>query len=53
MSDIIFEKTANYFDNELAPIYIKNLLPESKLIVILTNPIDRAYSWYQVCFCLF
>lgn len=48
-SDIIFEKTANYFDNNLAPLYIKNLLPKIKLIIILTNPVDRAYSWYQVC----
>ena len=29
------------------------LLPEAKLIIILHNPIKRAYSWYQVCVCLF
>lgn len=50
--DIIFEKTANYFDSELAPQYIKNLLPNVKLVVILSNPVDRAYSWYQVGFLL-
>jgi hypothetical protein len=45
---IIFEKTANYFDNPSAPKAIHALLPDAKLIVILNDPVRRAYSWYQV-----
>lgn len=43
---IIIEKTANYFDNPKVPELIFHLLPEAKIIILLMNPTDRAYSWY-------
>jgi len=46
---LLFEKSAGYFDSELAPRRIYTLLPRAKLICILLNPAQRAYSWYQVC----
>ena len=45
---LLFEKSATYFDNEMAPKRVHALLPKAKLVVILTNPARRAYSWYQV-----
>jgi len=48
-SRLLFEKSAGYFDSELAPLRIYTLLPHVKLICILLNPAQRAYSWYQVC----
>ena len=47
-NQIIFEKSANYFDNHETPIDLSALLPNARLIVILSDPVDRAYSWYQV-----
>lgn len=47
-SDFYFEKSANYFDSEVAPRRAAALLPKAKVITILINPADRAYSWYQV-----
>ncbi|XP_018649753.1 putative heparan sulfate n-deacetylase/n-sulfotransferase [Schistosoma mansoni] len=44
---IRFEKSATYFDNPKSPARIQALMPEVKLIVLLRNPIERAYSWYQ------
>ncbi|CAK9294607.1 unnamed protein product [Gordionus sp. m RMFG-2023] len=41
------EKSATYFDNSHAPERVSKLLPDTTIIVILTNPADRAYSWYQ------
>lgn len=49
-NNIIFEKTANYFDNFDAPKKIKALLPNAKFIIIMSDPVDRAYSWYQVSY---
>ncbi|XP_055744981.1 bifunctional heparan sulfate N-deacetylase/N-sulfotransferase 1-like isoform X2 [Salvelinus fontinalis] len=46
-SDYYFEKSANYFDSEVAAERAAALLPKSKIITILINPADRAYSWYQ------
>ncbi|XP_048459447.1 bifunctional heparan sulfate N-deacetylase/N-sulfotransferase 1b [Rhincodon typus] len=46
-SDFFFEKSANYFDSEVAPKRAMALLPKAKIITILINPADRAYSWYQ------
>uniref|UniRef100_A0AAY4BJQ7 Bifunctional heparan sulfate N-deacetylase/N-sulfotransferase 1 n=1 Tax=Denticeps clupeoides TaxID=299321 RepID=A0AAY4BJQ7_9TELE len=46
-SDFYFEKSANYFDSEVAPRRAAALLPKAKIITILINPADRAYSWYQ------
>lgn len=47
-SDFLFEKSATYFDSELAPHRARALLPKAKLICILIHPAKRAYSWYQV-----
>lgn len=47
-SDFYFEKSANYFDSEVAPRRAAALLPKAKILSILINPADRAYSWYQV-----
>ncbi|XP_010864347.1 bifunctional heparan sulfate N-deacetylase/N-sulfotransferase 1b isoform X1 [Esox lucius] len=46
-SDFYFEKSANYFDSEVAARRAAALLPKAKVITILINPADRAYSWYQ------
>ncbi|KAK7922805.1 hypothetical protein WMY93_009707 [Mugilogobius chulae] len=46
-SDYYFEKSANYFDSEVAAQRAAALLPKAKIITILINPADRAYSWYQ------
>lgn len=47
-SDFLFEKSANYFHSEEAPKRAASLVPKAKLITILIDPSDRAYSWYQV-----
>ena len=47
-SDFMFEKSANYFDNEKVPMRVHSLLPKAKIICILIDPAKRAYSWYQV-----
>lgn len=55
--DAIRKKTGNCITGEDTPFYIwnkdavkriKNLLPKIKLIVILRNPADRAYSNYHL-----
>ena len=46
-SDFMFEKSANYFDNEKVPMRVHSLLPKAKIICILIDPAKRAYSWYQ------
>uniref|UniRef100_UPI00398E9AF3 bifunctional heparan sulfate N-deacetylase/N-sulfotransferase 4-like isoform X2 n=1 Tax=Pristiophorus japonicus TaxID=55135 RepID=UPI00398E9AF3 len=46
-TDFLFEKSANYFHSEEAPKRAAALLPKVKIITILINPSDRAYSWYQ------
>lgn len=47
-TDFMFEKSANYFDTEVAPKRAAALLPRAKILAVLINPSDRAYSWYQV-----
>uniref|UniRef100_A0A8C6ML32 Bifunctional heparan sulfate N-deacetylase/N-sulfotransferase 1 n=1 Tax=Nothobranchius furzeri TaxID=105023 RepID=A0A8C6ML32_NOTFU len=47
-SDYYFEKSANYFDSEVAAQRAASLLPKAKIITIFINPADRAYSWYQL-----
>jgi len=42
------EATPTYFHHPLTPKRISMLLPSVKLIVLLRNPIDRAYSHYQM-----
>uniref|UniRef100_A0A669CNG2 [heparan sulfate]-glucosamine N-sulfotransferase n=1 Tax=Oreochromis niloticus TaxID=8128 RepID=A0A669CNG2_ORENI len=46
-TDFMFEKSANYFDTEVAPKRAAALLPRAKILAVLINPADRAYSWYQ------
>uniref|UniRef100_A0A8C6YJV9 [heparan sulfate]-glucosamine N-sulfotransferase n=1 Tax=Naja naja TaxID=35670 RepID=A0A8C6YJV9_NAJNA len=46
-ADILFEKSANYFHSENAPKRAASLIPKAKIITILIDPSDRAYSWYQ------
>ncbi|XP_062992434.1 bifunctional heparan sulfate N-deacetylase/N-sulfotransferase 4 [Elgaria multicarinata webbii] len=46
-TDILFEKSANYFHSEDAPKRAVSLIPKAKIITILIDPSDRAYSWYQ------
>ena len=43
-----FEKSATYFDSQSAMKRMKALLPNVRLIMILTEPGARAYSRYQV-----
>jgi len=47
-TDFMFEKSANYFHTEAAPKRAAALLPRAKVLAVLINPSDRAYSWYQV-----
>ncbi|XP_064193581.1 bifunctional heparan sulfate N-deacetylase/N-sulfotransferase 4 [Anguilla rostrata] len=46
-TDFLFEKSANYFPSEESPRRAAALLPKAKVITLLINPSDRAYSWYQ------
>ncbi|XP_038060079.1 bifunctional heparan sulfate N-deacetylase/N-sulfotransferase 4-like isoform X2 [Patiria miniata] len=46
-TDLLFEKSATYFDNVYAPRRMHWLLPKAKLIAILIDPAKRAHSWYQ------
>ncbi|KAK3588977.1 hypothetical protein CHS0354_043147 [Potamilus streckersoni] len=46
-TDLLFEKSATYFDNADAPMRAFALLPKTKIISILVDPAKRAYSWYQ------
>ncbi|KAG9480257.1 hypothetical protein GDO78_011979 [Eleutherodactylus coqui] len=46
-TDFLFEKSANYFHSEEAPKRAAALIPKAKIITILIDPSDRAYSWYQ------
>ena len=43
-----FEKTPMYFTDSFAPARIKQTVPWSKLVLILRNPVDRAYSHYKM-----
>lgn len=42
------EATPTYLPDLDAPMRVKCLLPNAKLIVLLRNPVDRAYSHYNV-----
>jgi hypothetical protein len=44
------EATPSYVFHPHAPRWIYNTIPNVKLIVLLRNPIDRAYSHYQHAF---
>lgn len=45
---VILEATPHYSFYEPAAQRIAGLLPKSKLILLLRNPVDRAYSHYQM-----
>ena len=49
-NQLLFEKSATYLTHPLAPARASELLPEAKIIIILHDPVIRAYSWYQVSF---
>ena len=42
------ESTAYYFFHPLAPQRISQTLPDVKIILLLRNPVDRAFSHYQL-----
>ena len=44
---LTLDGTVKYIHHPMAPIRMKKILPDIKLIVILRNPIDRAYSAYH------
>ena len=46
-SFITGEATANYIDAPYAPKKIAEIIPKVKLIALLRNPVDRAYSHYH------
>ena len=46
-SVVMFEKSATYFDGENVPLRAHRLLPRAWIVVVVTPPGDRAYSWYQ------
>ena len=45
---LLFEKSANYFDSAETAKRAHALIPNAKIIVILLDPVRRAYSWFQV-----
>ncbi len=45
--NFLFEKSATYFDKDVAPLRAHRLLANAKIIAILISPAQRAYSWYQ------
>jgi hypothetical protein len=47
-NNIAFEKTPVYLCKPEIPALVKTVTPWAKIIVILRNPIDRAYSAYRM-----
>ena len=45
---ITYDVTPCYIYNEKVPKRIQKIIPDSKLILILRNPVDRAYSNYFI-----
>ena len=45
-NQVNFEKSASYYDKYKVPQRIRSLLPNVKIVFLLRNPVDRAYSWY-------
>lgn len=45
---ITIDASANYFESKIAPKRLMELNPRAKVIVVLRNPVDRAYSHYQM-----
>ncbi len=44
---IVGEASPSYVFHPLAPQRVADLVPDARLIVLLRNPVDRAYSQYQ------
>lgn len=44
---LVGEASPSYLFHPLAPERARSLVPDAKLIVLLRNPVDRAYSHYQ------
>src|SRR6266545_2679823 len=42
------DATTNYFDNPQAAKRIKENVPNAKVILLLRNPVDRAFSQYKM-----
>lgn len=42
------EASPHYLSHPLAPLRIQEVLPEVRLIALLRNPVERAYSHYQL-----
>lgn len=47
-ADVIGEASPSYLSDEKSPERIAKYIPKAKLIVILRDPIDRAYSHYTI-----
>ena len=43
-----FEKTASYMFNPKAVNRIKSIVPHAKIIMLLRDPVERAYSHYKI-----
>ncbi|XP_016142573.1 bifunctional heparan sulfate N-deacetylase/N-sulfotransferase 1-like isoform X2 [Sinocyclocheilus grahami] len=46
-SDYYFEKSASYFDSDVAAVRAAALLPRARIITVLSDPVERAFAWYQ------
>lgn len=44
---IFYDKSATYFDDPQAARRASALLPDAHIVILLVDPADRAYSWYQ------
>lgn len=44
---VYLDKSATYFDDPKAPARASRLLPSARVVIMLIDPADRAYSWYQ------
>ena len=45
--DLVGEASPSYLFHPLAPRRVAELVPDAKLIVLVRNPVDRAYSHYH------
>jgi Sulfotransferase domain len=43
-----FEKTPRYLCYSYIPAYVKRIVPWTKILIILRNPVDRAYSHWKM-----
>lgn len=48
MPSIVLDATANYFEFSDSVTRIDNTIPHAKLILLLRNPVKRAYSHYRM-----